>query len=180
MRILLVLAFIFTIAFADRDGGPYLGVGYGISEYKDDGKYDGILEKNSDLIFFYAGAYINKHLSVELGYAKMQSSKYKVEHDSKNLEVGYSLHNISTLAHYAFFDERLDLYIKFGAGFIKSSNEDGSSFIYGIGSSLRLNELLSVKFAYDIYEFGYDENANGTSNYDMKIHYPYIGMEFQF
>ncbi len=91
-----------------------------------------------------------------------------------------SFDNVSTLAHYAFFDDLLDFYAKFGAGYVTSFGEDGSSFIYGIGTSLRLSELLSIKVAYDIYDFGYDTSANGSSDYDMKISYPYIGMEIQF
>jgi hypothetical protein len=180
VRIFLFLAFFITLLSADREGGPYLGFGYGMSEYDDGGMYDKVLENEAKASFMYGGAYINKYLSVEIGYVNIKNFNYKIEQNSNELNIGYTLYNVSTLAHYAFFDDLLDFYAKFGAGYVTSFGEDGSSFIYGIGTSLRLSELLSIKVAYDIYDFGYDTSANGSSDYDMKISYPYIGVEIQF
>lgn len=180
MKIFLVLAFFITFLSADREGGPYIGFGYGVTEYNDDEMYDQLIENKAKASFIYGGAYINKHLSVELGYVNIKNFNYKVQQDSTDLDIGYTLYNVSTLVHYAFFDDIWDFYAKFGAGFVKSLSEEGSSFIYGIGTSLRISELLSIKVAYDIYDFGYDTSSNGSSDFDMKISYPYIGMEIQF
>lgn len=180
VKIILVLAFFITLLSADREGGPYLGFGYGVSDYNDDGMYDQLIDESAKASFMYGGAYINKHLSVEIGYVNIKNFNFKVQQDSQDLEVGYTLYNVSTLAHYAFFDDIWDFYAKFGAGFVKSFGEEGSSFIYGIGTSLRLSDIFSIKLAYDIYDFGYDTTSNGSSDYDMRISYPYVGMEIQF
>lgn len=177
MRIFLVLIFSLAFAFADRDGGPYIGIGYGSSNYKSDGLYASMKEDKSESLTWYGGAYINKHLSVELGYVKMMGKGYEVD-DTKNLD--YSLYSVSTLVHYAFFDDILDFYARFGAGKMSLSGEDGSSFIYGLGTSVRISELLSIKLAYDIYEFGFDETKNGSADYKMHIYYPNVAVEFQF
>ena len=180
----IVLAFLMLsgLLYADRDGGPYIGIGYGNSEYKSGGLYDSIKEEKAKLQYFYGGAYINKHLSVEMGYAKMQDGGFNID---DSIKLDYTLYNVSTLAHYAFFNDVWDFYAKFGAGQAKVNGEDGFSLIYGIGTSIRFSELFSVKLAYDIYEFGYDEEeSDGThdsaSDYKQRIYYPYIALEFQF
>jgi hypothetical protein len=180
MRIFLVLVFIFTFAHADRDGGPYLGIGYGVAEYNDGGLYEKITDKNAPYLFYYGGAYINKHLSVELGYAKIKDEQFKIVDNNINADLSYNLYNISALAHYAFFDDIWDFYVKFGAGYVTRHGEDGSSLLYGVGTSVRFTDLISVKIAYDMYEFGYDESGNTSADYKMRIRYPYVAVEFQF
>ena len=177
MRIFLALLFFATIASADREGGPYIGIGYGDSKYKSDGLYSEIKDEKTKLEFFYGGAYINKYLSVELGYAKTSGKAYVID-DELSLE--YTMYNVSTLLHYAFFNDNWDFYAKFGAGKVKSFGIDGFTFLYGAGTSLRFSELFSLKLAYDMYEFGYDETNNGSSDYKQRIYYPYIAVEFQF
>ncbi|WP_373070449.1 outer membrane beta-barrel protein [Sulfurimonas sp.] len=180
MRIFLVLVFLFSLVYADRDGGPYLGIGYGVAEYDDDGLYEQITDKSAPYMFYYGGAYINKHLSVELGYAKIKDEQFKVVDSGVKKDVSYNLYNISALAHYAFFDDIWDFYAKFGAGYVTKNSKNGSSLLYGVGTSIRFNELISVKVAYDMYEFGYDENGNTSADYKMRIYYPYVALEFQF
>ncbi|MCW8837979.1 MAG: porin family protein [Thiovulaceae bacterium] len=177
MKIFLVLVFIFTLSYADRDGGPYLGYGYGISKYDSDGLYDSIKDEKANMQYFYGGAYINKHLSVELGYAKLFEGGYKID---ESLKLNYTLYSVSTLAHYAFFDDIWDFYAKFGAGYTRLVGDEGFSFVYGVGTSIRFSELFSVKLAYDMYEFGYDSTQNGSADYKMRIFYPYMAVEFQF
>ena len=177
MKFFLVLVFVFTLSYADRDGGPYLGYGYGSSEYKSGGLYSSMKDEKAKAEYFYGGAYINKHLSVELGYVKLKDGGYKV---NDTVSLNHTLYTVSTLAHYAFFDDIWDFYAKFGAGYAKSFGEQGFSFVYGAGTSVRFSELFSVKLAYDIYEFGFDETQNGSADYKQRIYYPYIGVEFQF
>ncbi len=77
MRIFLFLAFFITLLSADREGGPYLGFGYGMSEYDDGGMYDKVLENEAKASFMYGGAYINKYLSVEIGYVNIKNFNCK-------------------------------------------------------------------------------------------------------
>jgi opacity protein-like surface antigen len=180
MRVLLVLVFIFTLIQADRDGGPYIGFGYGFSKYDDDGKYEQILTDEAKIFTYYGGAYINKYLSVELGYAKIIGERYEVLDNSSEVNINYTLYNISALVHYSFFDDRLDFYAKFGTGYVRYLGEQGFSYVYGAGASVRFTKLLSLKVAYDTYQFGYDENSDNSAEYKMLIKYPYVALEFQF
>ena len=180
MKVFLILVFIFTFSYADRDGGPYLGVGYGVAEYNDDGMYEDIKEKEASYNFFYGGAYINKHLSVELGYAKIRGEQFKVVQNGIESNLSHNLFSISALAHYAFFDDIWDFYAKFGAGYVTGDGESGSSLNYGIGTSIRFSDLVSLRVGYDMYEFGYDESGNTSADYKMRIKYPYAALEFQF
>jgi len=80
MKYILVLVLFLSTVYADRDGGPYLGIGYGLSKYSSDGLYKNLKEDKANAVNFYGGAYINKHLSVELGFANFTS--YGMEDDS--------------------------------------------------------------------------------------------------
>jgi len=178
MRIFLILVFIASIVHADREGGPYLGIGYGVSEYNDGGLYASLKDNEVQQRYTYGGAYINKNFSVELGYVNMLGDGIKID-DTTN--VIYSLYSVSTLAHYAFFDDILDFYAKFGTGYVQGyKDENGFSFVYGVGTSLRLTELLSIKVGYDKYEFGYDEDEDNSADYTMYLEYSYVAVEFQF
>lgn len=178
MRILLVLVFVFTLIHADREGGPYLGFAYGVSEYMDDGYYSSVKDSQVQERYIYGGAYINKNLSVELGHVKMLDDGIIIDNTTN---VNYSLFSVSTLVHYAFFDDILDFNIKFGAGYVqKHIDVSGFSINYGVGTSLRLTDLLSIKVGYDKYEFGYDENEDNSADYTMYIEYSYLAVEFQF
>ena len=123
----------------------------------------------------YILEHINKHLSVELNLAD-----FGLVDDINNLE--YSAVTVNTLAHYAFYDDALDFYFKFGVGEMRENvaGAKGFSFVSGIGSSIRFSELLSVKIAYDRYSFGYDEDGDNASDNDLLIHHIYTALEFQF
>ena len=184
LRLLAVMALLFSFAAADRDGGPYIGLGYGVSKYNDDGFYAALKDDRTKSATFYGGAYINKHLSVELAYVSFDawhsSDGYKID---ENTSLGFSAISVSTLAHYAFFDDVLDFYAKFGVGEMSRSGIGGSgfTFVYGVGGSFRLDERYSIKLAYDMYDFTYDNSTeNAIDTYDMKIHYVYTTLEIQF
>ena len=181
MKYILILVLFFSSVYADRDGGPYIGVGYGTSKYSSDGLYETLKEDSSNAVNIYGGAYINKHLSVELGYVDFtpygMGDGYQVD-ETKFLD--YSLFTISTLAHYAFFDDILDFYARFGAGQINLDGESGFTFIFGVGTAIRFNEYFSLKFAYDRYEFDYDTNNDNSADYMMAIDYIYSAFEVQF
>ena len=187
MKFILVFALFISSLVADINGGPYVGISYGISQFNDDGYYQDIKEDKSKSAGFYAGAYINKHLSVEFAYVSFDAKDFGdgfsvVDNLATEKTVSFSVMSLSTSAHYAFFNDTLDFYAKFGAGEMHKSylNEEGFTMLYGIGSAYRFNEYLSVKIAYDSYHFGYDEDYDKTTDYRMKLDYVYTAVEFQF
>jgi len=184
MRFLTIFLLLFSSLLADRDGGPYLGFGYGVSQYDDGNLNESVIENRSNSLVFYAGAYINKHLSVELGYTNFNAStndSFIVKDDSiKNVTL--STITISTLAHYAFFKDKLDLYARFGAGEIDQNNIDneGFSMLYGVGMGYRFNKYFDIKLAYDNYQIDYDEDDDKSTDYKMQLHLVYTAIEVQF
>jgi len=187
MKLILAFLLSFTSVLADRDGGPYIGFGYGTSNYYDDGFNEKIKENLSKTLTFYAGAYINKHLSVELGYIDFNTYGQEdgflvIDNSDAEKIISFSVMSISTLAHYAFFNDSLDFYARFGAGEIKQNLLTGEGFTmtYGLGIGYRFNEYISMKIAYDTYQFGYSENSDRSSDYRMGLDYLYTAIEVQF
>jgi len=179
MKSVFILLIFFSALMADRDGGPYIGVGYGTSTYDDAALYNALIENSSGAATFYFGAYINKHLSVELSYASFDAWHFQNGYQTDiNTTLGFGALSVSTLAHYAFFDDSLDFYAKFGVGEISLGGLESKGFtmLYGIGVGDRLNKYMRLKVAYDIYTFSYEK----TSRYDMQIDYMYSAIEVQF
>jgi len=193
MRYVLVLVLILSSLYADRDGGPYIGLGYGTSTYNDDGCYASgcannsntpeiLTQDKSEAMSIYAGAYINKYLSVELNYTDfslMAKKGYEVD-TTKKIEF-YAI-TVSTMVHYAFFDDILDFHARYGVGKIKEhiTGAKGFTKVYGLGSSVRFSEMVSLKIAYDMYTFGYDSNGDNSSDFNQDIRYIYTALELQF
>ncbi len=183
MKYLWVLVLMLSSLYADRDGGPYIAIGYGSSQFDDDGLYTSLKNDKTGAASVAFGAYINKHLSVEFNYTDMSafntSNGIEVD-DTTNLKL-FAL-DFSTLAHYAFFDDLWDFYAKFGVGEMHQDNSEikGFSFVYGVGTSIRFNEVMSLKFALDRFDFGYDANGDNSQDYAFKIDYIYTALEFQF
>jgi len=181
LKIFLVFLILTGVVFADRNGGPYIGIGYGDSTYNDDGLYANVKSDKSASAVVYAGAYINKHLSVELDYASFDAWQKEVGYridDTK--EISYSAITANVLAHYAFFDDILDFYARGGVGQIDTSGISASGFtiVYGGGIELRVNEWFGIRTAYDRHAFQYKDTADKA--YDMYIDFIYGAIEFQF
>ncbi len=180
MRYLLVLVLFFSSLHADREGGPYIGVGYGVSQYNSNEIYN-TQEDISRAISIYGGAYINKYLSVELGYIDFTSfssqNGYMVD-DTKTYKL--SIFSVSTLVHYPIFNDKLDFYARFGAGQINFDDDSGFNFVFGVGVAIRFNSYLSLKFAYDKHPFYYDATSNNSDDTSMNIDYIYSAIEVQF
>ncbi len=180
MKIVLIIMIFLTTLLADREGGPYVGVGYGVSQYNDDGLYEKLKNDRSESVVLYAGAYINRYLSVELA-----STSFDVWHVQDGYEIdddyatNFSAITVSTMAHYAFFDDILDFYAKFGVGEVSASgiNANGFTMLWGGGVGVRFTELLSMRIAYDRYIFDYSDSSG---SYNMHIDYIYSSIEFQF
>lgn len=181
-KLFLALAFVVTGANAvekERNGGPYIGLNYGLSSYNDNSFYDSIKDKEMNSYGFCGGAYINRYLSVELNY--MKSGDFKVvDSVSNKTSFNYSAVTVNALAHYPLWYDALDLYAKFGAGqsYTSISSADGSALVVGGGVSYRLDEMFALKVAYDMYSFNYESSTRGK--FDMDIQYAYAGIEVQF
>lgn len=180
LKSVLLSSLIFTALHAsqkEREGGPYIGLGYGFSSYNDDGYYSKVDDRNIASYNLYAGAYINKYLSVELDY--MRSGDFKVEDTSKD-SFNYSSVTINALAHYPVLYGNLDFYAKFGAGqsYVNISGSDGAALVIGGGMSYRINEIFALKVGYDMYSFNYDSDARG--GFDMDVQYAFAAVEVQF
>lgn len=181
MKIILSILLFCSVLLADRDGGPYIGFGYGVSEFFDDGVFKEVNKDSSDTMIFYVGAYINKYLSVELAKVEFNSgnSYEAVDNSNQDATLTFSSLNVSTLAHYAFFDDSLDFYAKFGVGEMdaKGVGSTGFTMVYGVGVGYRVTDVISVKLAYDNYDIDYQEN---TTERTMNIKLMYSAIEYQF
>ncbi|WP_345991666.1 porin family protein [Sulfurimonas sp. HSL-1716] len=182
IRSLLSICLLFTVLNAEqneRNGGPYIGFGYGEASYNDDGYFSDVKDSRSASYNLYAGAYINRFLSVELGY--MKSGDFSaVDLSSIQTSVNYSSITVNALVHYPVLDDSLDFYAKFGAGqsYVSLSNSDGAALVYGAGMSYRFNGTYALRIAYDMYKFAYDSDTRGRFN--MNMQYVYAGIEVQF
>jgi len=170
---LLLIACMVLMLYADRNGGPYIGIGYGDSSIADKEFYS-LEEKKSKGYCVYAGAYINRHLSVELEYVGALSYR-----QNSTQYVDFNLLHINTQAHYAFFEERLDFFVKFGVGEIIEKNS-GFAMIYGAGAAWRFHKRFALKTGYDFIDFGVDINGDNSSDASMHIGYFFGAVEVQF
>jgi len=186
MRAIVLVLMMLVSLHADRDGGPYVGLGLGSSVLHDGGYYDDVKKSTSSALSYYGGAYINKYFSVELGYnsfnLKGHTNGYDVIKDNQESFTSFTILTISTLAHYAILDDSLDFYARFGAGDISKSDvgSSGSTMVYGVGTSYRFTKNFSLKLAYDKFDFGLDTTGNGASNHKMSLDYFYTAFEVQF
>ena len=182
IRAFLLFGLLFAVLNAkqtERDGGPYVGVGYGVASYGDDNFYNEVKDMNVASYNLYAGAFINRYLSVELGY--MKSGDFNViDITSTETSFDYSAITVNVLAHYPVLDDNLDFYAKFGAGqsYVSMSNNDGAALVYGAGMSYRFDDTYALRLAYDVYKFSYDSTSRGK--FDMNMQYGYAAIEVQF
>jgi len=175
-KIIVILVMLSVVAFANRDGGPYIGVGYGNSSISDDDNYFHIKDDSDTGYKIYAGAYMNKYFSVELSYL---SDMTYTDINGTALEFGFI--DVNVQAHYPFYYDKFDLYGKFGVGKVRHDGE-GFGYIFGAGISLRFDEVFSGKIGYDYMNFGVDtiEDKYDTADKHLGIHYLFIAVEVQF
>lgn len=169
----------FVAQAKERNGGPYLGLNYGVSNYNDDGFYNQVQEKKIGTYSVCGGAYINRNLSVELGY--MRSGDFKILDTATNKKsFNYSAVSVSALAHYPLYDDAWDIFAKFGAGqsYTTMASSDGSALVVGGGVSYRIDAMFALKMAYDRMMFTYASDTRGKFNMDLQ--YAYAGIEVQF
>ncbi len=163
-----------SVLFADRQGGPYLGVFYAQAKMKPLSGYT-LKEDTARTYGGYAGAFINPHLSVEVEY--VDSFSFTKE-DGKAFSL--KLYDVNTQAHYPFYDDMFDVFAKFGVGFAYKGADSGFAMAYGVGGVYRVNRWLSVKGMYEQFSIGIDENNDNSADKTMKVPLLYGAIEVQF
>lgn len=189
---ILVLLLLFSNALYAERSGPYLGIGYGVGDVDDDGYYKDrgypeIKDKEPKALRLYAGAFINKYLSVELDYLSFDDV---IAEEALNRQIKDSVTIISAVAvaHYPLLDERIDLFGRFGAGQVKGkeSAEVGRDYneaalLFGAGAGYRPMEFITFKLGYDRYLYDKMSATPGDdSKYSTVIDFFYAAFEVQF
>lgn len=173
MRFVVILLLFFSIAEAKRGAGPYLGGGYGSSTLKDGGYFD-VKEDSSNGYVLYGGAYINDYLSVELEY--VTALKYKQYSEET---ITHKFIDINTQAHYPLWERKVDLYAKFGAGYVYLNNS-GHTLVYGAGAAYRIDERYALRIGYDYFDFGIDNTGDGAVDKKIAVEFLFASFEVQF
>jgi len=152
-----------SLLFANKDGGPYIGVGYTQGIINDD-QYYSLKEDQDNGYKIELGAYINKYFSVALEY--YDGLDYQAQSGEK-VTLGFAY--VDAQAHYLLWDDRIDSFVKFGAGEIFSNDEKGSCLVYGVGAGYWISERFSISGGYDYIDVGIDTTGNGAANKSLKI-----------
>jgi len=171
--------------------GPYVALGGGYATFYDDGRMEERVEPSYN-VNLIGGVFINKYLSVELGFDYYDTFETAI---NKNTTKLYIL-DAATKAHYSFWRERIDLYAAFRAGgvFWKENlagvpQEDNSGVVGGdAGVGYRALEWLTFNVGYKRYFFTLDHNTDTKDEldniiyerYNMSLGSAYANIEVQF
>jgi opacity protein-like surface antigen len=181
----------FTLPLVADRAGPYLGLGAGLSHYNDDGRLQSIDTDYTAAYRFYAGAFINKHLSVEIDYNYLKAFSATSE-SGNSVEEKFEVLTVAALAHYPVWEERIDWFAKFGAGELfwqetEASQKQGDStgtLMFGAGVGYRPVDRLTFNLGYDYYIFDLvspvSQSDTSTRRYEMGIGEIYLEVEVQF
>lgn len=191
IRRLVAGVLLFTLPLIADRTGPYLGVGAGLSYYNDDGRLQRVSTDHASSYRFCAGAFINEYLSVEIDYAYLKAFQGTSE-IGEAVEEKFEALTVAALAHYPVWENRIDLFAKFGAGELfwsetgKTQKQDDSTgtLLVGAGVGYRPTERLTFNLGYDYYTFSLDALDPATNlamkRYEMEIGLLYLGVEVQF
>lgn len=191
LRILVLSMILVSLLYAQRSG-PYIGVGYGITDIDDgqdhsDQGYETIIEQRPQTPLVYVGAFINQYLSVELDYLGLDD--YVSENTAGDqIKDSVTIITAVAVAHYPVFDDHLDLFGRFGAGQVmakETTTEDRSyneaAILFGAGLGYRPTTYLTFKLGYDRYTY---DKVSAVSADDPKsatvIDLMYMALEVQF
>ena len=189
MNKIVLLCLCLASLWADRSG-PYLGIGYGLSPYNNDGYYKdiGFTTVSDDRLKafrVYGGAYINEYFSVELDYTDFDVSGAK-NGSGQSIQNDFSAMSVSTLVHYPAWDKKIDWYAKFGAGEIRWKQsgaqhraDEAGGLLVGAGVGYRFMQRLTFKVGYDIFFFGLKDSLL-EKEYNMDFELFYGAVEVQF
>ena len=169
--------------FAAERSGPYLGAGVGFGTYNDDGRLQSIENSNVPQLRLSAGAFINKYFSVALDYGQFQAFQGKTDSGDKTLEY-FKMITADVYGHYPVWNDRIDLYARFGAGQIfwdetgaMEHSSTAATLVYGAGIGYRPWNRLTINLGYDFYQFSMDGD---TKSYNMDLGTSYLEFQVQF
>ena len=174
VRVLFLVLFLNAALFAGRDGGPYVSVGGVRAMLEDNGFYGIDTARKATSALFCAGAYINEYFSTEIEY--FPSMEFQTAND---VTFTWSAYDINVQAHYPFYHDKLDMFIKFGAGEVGYKSK-GAALVYGIGASYRYDKRYGLRAGYDYFDFGVDTNGDDAKDMQMHIGAFYGVFEVQF
>lgn len=187
-KIVVLLLALVTIALAkDADRtGPYIAVGGGYAVFNDDNRMGSEPIDPTYNLNLIGGAFINKYLSVELGFDYYDTFTNDMQ-DTTDIYI----FDAAAKVHYPFWKERIDLYAAFGAGGIAwketldgVTQEDNSGVLKGdVGIGFRTLDWLTVNMGYRRYFFTLDQVDNSgivTQHYKMDLSSAYVNIEVQF
>ena len=190
----ILLLMIATLAWAepmDRTG-PYVALGGGYAVFYDAERMGPEVVEPSYNVNLIGGVFINKYLSVELGYDYYNTFTTASQVNTTSI---YFL-DAATKAHYSFWRERIDLYAAFRAGgvFWKENldgvtQQDNSGAVGGdLGVGFRALEWLTFNVGYKRYFFTLEhdtETKDALNNivyerYNMEVGSAYANIEVLF
>lgn len=173
---------LFAVSAGAYEYGTYVGAGYGIANYRDDGRMRTIDNRDNGVYRLNAGAYLSESFSVEASYHTFVDfdavSALGVAASEKFTVLG-----IAALGHYDPGSE-VDLFARMGAGQIfwresgaEVKESDAAVLIGGAGIGYRPLTWLRLSAGYDFFHFGMDLDA---TRYDMLLAAPYLQLEVLF
>jgi opacity protein-like surface antigen len=174
-KIIFIFLLFLTTLYADRNGGPYVGIGYTYTTYTEQEKYYDVQENSDESFKIELGAFINKYLSVALEYDA--KNRFKKQDSST---ISFSMIHINTQAHYQFYNDKIDIFGKFGAGEVDSDADTGFGLVYGAGISYRINQRYEIVLGYDYVDVGVDINNDDSSDFKIDLGVSYISFRVQF
>ncbi len=183
-RYIFVLIAVATIVLADPPDrtGPYIALGGGQAKLYDADRMGTEKINDTSNINLIGGAFINKYLSVELGFDYYGT----FENNSQTASTRVHFIDAAAKAHYPFWKERIDLYAAFGAGAMfwtetlngKNQKANSGSTRGDIGVGIRALRWLTFNVGYRRY-FYIIENQD-AKRYNMSIGSTYANIEVQF
>ncbi len=183
MKILGLLLITIVTLLAER-AGPYAGASYGLGYYNSDGRLERVSNDNAHgAMCATLGAYINENFSVELDY-----TQYKVfdgRYATQKVHEDFAAIGVCVVPHYPF-DEKWDLFGRFGAGQInwnesgeRANESNAGLYLLGFGMGYRAFESVMFKSGYDMTFFSM-KDTHRDATYDMRLDYFYVGFEVMF
>lgn len=181
--ILLLISIVsFSAELDDYERGTYIGVGYGIANYRDGGRLRSVENLDNGVYRINAGAYVSDAFSVEILYHHFIAFDGRTKTGVPVTEQ-FSVLGIAVLGHYALIED-VDVFARFGAGQLfwkeagaQAGRSDAATLIGGVGLGYKPLKWLRISGGYDFFSFGMDDNA---TRYDMQLGAPYLQMEVLF
>lgn len=163
-----------------QDKGLYLGLGAGMSEYKDacdDISGPGVSCDDSDTATKIFGGYqFNRNFAVEVGYTDLgKASASQAGVGSASVEAsGFEILAVgiaplnpqwSIYGKAGIFQSEVDLKVSPGLG--SNESESGTDLTYGFGVSWDMTKNFALRVEYQVYSDLGDENTTGEGDVNV-------------